>query len=278
MSSEILVIGATGNTGKRIVKRLEALGLAVRPAFRESDIPFDWQQPATWPAVLRDIQTAYVTYSPDLAVPSAHGVIAAFVKAAEVAGLRRLVLLSQRNQVNAQACEQLLKDSSLAWTILQPSWFAQNFSEGGFRDSVLAGEVTVPTSGAAEPFVDLEDVADVAVAALTEDGHTGRVYELTGSDLLGWDEAVAHIAQVTGRNLSFRACSTQDFQQILRSVGFPEADAAFGATLVAQILDGRNARLGDGVQRALGREPKSFAQFCREAQAQGCWAAEPVNA
>lgn len=278
MSSEVLVIGATGKTGKRIVQRLEARGLHVRLAFRHSPIPFDWEQPATWPAALRGIQTAYVAYSPDLAVPSAQGVIAAFVKAAEAAGLRRLVLLSARNEANTQACEQLVKDSSLVWTILQPSWFAQNFSEGGFRDSVLAGEVAVPTSGAGEPFVDLEDVADVAVAALTEPGHEGQVYEITGPELLSWDQAVAQIARVSGRDVSFQACSAAEFEGTLHNAGFPLEDAAFAANLVAQILDGRNARLGDGVQRALGREPKSFALFCREAKALGSWAAKLANA
>ncbi|NRA19349.1 MAG: NAD(P)H-binding protein [Oceanospirillaceae bacterium] len=271
MQSEILVIGATGKTGKRVAQRLEARGLRVRHATRRSEIPFDWEQPATWSAALRNIETAYVAYSPDLAVPSAHGVIAAFVKAAEDAGLHRVVLLSQRNEARAQACEQLLKDSSMQWTILQPSWFAQNFSEGGFLDGVLSGEISVPTCGATEPFVDLEDLADVAVAALTEDGHAGKVYEITGSQLLTWDEAVDHIARVSGRDVSFRPCTADDFSDTLISVGLSEEDANFVATLVEQILDGKNASVSDGVQRALGREPKSFVQFCQGAQAQGCW-------
>ena len=152
-----------------------------------------------------------------------------------------------------------------------PSWFMQNFSEGGFLESVLAGEVSAPDSGAKEPWVDLEDVADVAVAALLEDHHVGQVYEITGADLLTWDEAVAEIAAVTGRNIIYKTITPREFEGTLIAAGFPEADAEFVATLVAQILDGKNASTEDGFQRALGRNPRSFRQFAEDALTAGCW-------
>ncbi|MBO9447385.1 NAD(P)H-binding protein [Ruegeria sp. R14_0] len=271
MSNEILVIGATGKTGKRVAERLHARGLAVRYGTRRSAIPFDWEKPETWQASLAGIKSAFVAYSPDLAVPSAHDVIEAFVTAAEEAGLRCIVMLSERNEARAQACEQLVKDSSLEWTILQPSWFMQNFSEGGFLDSVLAGEVSAPDSGAKEPWVDLEDVADVAVEALLEDGHAGQVYEITGADLLTWDEAMAVIAAVTGRDITYKTITPEEFEATLVAAGFPEADAKFVAELVAEILNGKNASTSDGLQRALDREPRTFQQFAEAANAAGCW-------
>lgn len=271
MTSEILVIGATGKTGKRVAQRLEALGLNVRHGTRRSAIPFDWEQPKTWAASLQGMTSAYVAYSPDLAVPSAHGVIAEFVKAAEAAGLKRIVLLSERNEARAQACEALVKASSLKWTILQPSWFMQNFSEGGFLEDVLSGTVSAPDSGAKEPWVDLEDVADVAVAALLEDGHVGQTYEITGSDLLTWAEAVAKIEEATGRELTYKTITPKEFEGTLVAAGFPEEDAAFVAGLIAEILDGKNAHTSDGLQSALGREPRTFSQFAADAQANGCW-------
>lgn len=271
MTSEILVIGATGKTGKRVVQRLEARGLPVRHGTRRSAIPFDWEQASTWPAALNRIASAYVAYSPDLAVPSAYDVIAEFVKTAEDAGVKRVVLLSERNETNAQACEQLVKDSTLEWTILQPSWFMQNFSEGGFLEGVLAGEVSAPDSGAPEPWVDLEDVADVAVAALLEDGHIGQTYEITGSDLLTWAEAVAMIAKVTCRDVTYKSITPKEFEATLVAAGFPREDAEFVATLVAEILNGKNSSTSDGLQSALGREPRKFAEFVRAAQLQGCW-------
>lgn len=271
MSNEILVIGATGKTGKRVAERLEARGLPVRHGTRRSAIPFDWEKPETWQASLAGITSAYVVYSPDLAVPSAYSVIAAFVKVAEEAGLSRIVMLSERNETRAQACEQLIKASSLEWTILQPSWFMQNFSEGGFLESVLAGEVSAPDSGAQEPWVDLDDVADVAVAALLEDGHAGQVYEITGADLLTWTEAVSEISAVTGRAITYKTITPQEFEATLVAAGFPKSDAEFVAVLVAEILDGKNAKTSDGLQRALGREPRSFRQFAETANAAGCW-------
>jgi len=158
------------------------------------------------------------------------------VAPADAAGLKRIVLLSERNEARAQACEDLVTASSLDWTILRPSWFMQNFSEGGFLEAVRAGEVSAPDSGAKEPWVDLEDVADVAVAALLEEGHSGKVYEITGRDLLRWDEAVAVIARVSGRDLRYKTVSPKEFETTLIAAGFPAADAEFVATLVSQIL------------------------------------------
>lgn len=271
MTSEILVIGATGKTGKRVVERLEARGISPRHGTRRSPIPFDWEAPGTWATSLNGIQSAYVAYSPDLAVPSAHAVIADFVKAAEAAGLRRVVLLSERNEERAQACEKLVMDSTLEWTILRPSWFMQNFNEGGFLDGVMSGEVTAPDSGAPEPWVDLDDVADVAVAALLEDGHASEIYEITGSELLTWSEVIGLISKVTSREVVYRTITPQEFESTLIAAGFPDQDAAFVATLVAEILDGKNANTSDGLQRALGREPRTFAQFAKAAHAHGSW-------
>ncbi|ASP35734.1 NAD(P)H-binding protein [Labrenzia sp. VG12] len=271
MSSDILVIGATGKTGRRVTLRLEERGLPVRHGTRRSEIPFDWERPESWTASLSGIKTAYVAYSPDLAVPSAQAVIAEFVRAAEESGLRRIVLLSERNEARAQACEKLLMNSSLEWTILRPSWFMQNFSEGGFLDGVMSGEVSAPDSGFPEPWVDLEDVADIAVAALLEEGHTGEVYEITGPELLKWQEAVSHITDVTGRDITYRTVTPKEFESTLIAEGFPQGDAEFVATLVAEILDGKNASTSDGLQRALGREPRSFADFARRAHAEGSW-------
>lgn len=271
MSTNYLVIGATGKTGTRVVERLEARGISPRHGTRRSEIPFDWEKPATWGASLAGMHVAYVAYSPDLAVPSAHAVIAEFVKAAEAAGLKRVVLLSERNEARAQACEELLKGSSLEWTILRPSWFMQNFNEGGFLESVLAGEVSAPDSGAKEPWVDLDDVADVAVAAMLEDGHVGGVYEITGSELLTWAEAVAIIAKTTGRSIVYKTITPKEFESTLIDAGFPAEDAAFVTNLVAAILDGKNASTSDGLQRALGREPRRFEQFALDAKAAGDW-------
>jgi uncharacterized protein YbjT (DUF2867 family) len=182
------------------------------------------------------------------------------------------VLLSGRGEEEAQRAERALQASPLEWTIVRCSWFMQNFSESFFLDGVLAGEVVLPTDGVREPFVDADDIADVAVAALTEDGHAGALYELTGPRLLAFDEAVAEIARASGRPIRFVPTSVEAFAAAMTAEGLPADVVELTSYLFTEVLDGRNESLADGVQRALGREPRDFAEFARLAAASGAWA------
>jgi uncharacterized protein YbjT (DUF2867 family) len=266
-----LVIGGTGKTGRRVVQRLRERGLPVRSASRASEPPFDWEDPATWGPALRGASSAYVSFFPDLAVPGAPEAIAALARQALGLGVRRLVLLSGRGEVDAQRAEQALQASGADWTIVRCSWFDQNFSEGYLLEPVLAGEVALPVGDVPEPFVDADDVADVAVAALTEDGHAGQVYELTGPRLLTFAEAVEEIGRAIGRDLRFIPVAIDDYEAGLAAHGVPADVAGLLRYLFTEVLDGRNAALADGVQRALGREPRDFARYVRDAAAAGVW-------
>ena len=157
------------------------------------------------------------------------------------------------------------------WTVVRASWFSQNFSEGAFLDMVLAGEIALPAGEVGEPFVDADDIADVAVAALSEDGHAGQEYELTGPRLLTFAEAVAEIARATGRTIQYVQIPPEAFAAGVAEMGLPEDIAWLLDYLFATVLDGRNAYLSDGVRRALGREPRDFAEFVRRTAAAGVW-------
>ena len=266
-----LVIGGTGKTGRRIVTRLRERGLPVRSASRSSEPPFDWEDQATWGPALRGASSAYVSFFPDLAVPGAPEAIAALAGEALSAGVKRLVLLSGRGEEEAQRAEQALQASGADWTIVRCSWFAQNFSEDYLLEAVLAGEIALPVTDMPEPFVDADDIADVAVAALIEDGHSGQVYELTGPRLLTFAEAVQEIGRATGRDLRFIPVAIEDYEAELATHGVPEDVAGLLRYLFTELLDGRNATLADGVQRALGREPRDFADYARDAAATGVW-------
>ena len=269
--SPILVIGATGKTGRRIVQRLSEKGHALRKGSRQSDPPFDWGAQSTWDAVLDGVAAAYISYAPDLAIPGATDAIRAFVGRAVEHGVRRLVLLSGRGEEEAQQCERIIQRADIEWTVVRASWFCQNFSEGAFLDMVLAGEIALPAGEVGEPFVDADDIADVAVAALTEDGHGGQVYELTGPRLLTFAEAVDEIARATGRPIRYVQIPPEAFAAGVAEAGLPEDIAWLLDYLFATVLDGRNASLGDGVQKALGREPRDFADYARETAAAGVW-------
>ncbi|MCU1644767.1 MAG: dehydrogenase (quinone) [Nocardia sp.] len=267
----VLVLGGTGKTGSRVGARLTALGVPVRSGSRTAAIPFDWTDRATWGPALAGIDAVYLAYQPDLAVPGADADIKAFSALAVEAGVRRLVLLSGRGEPEALECEAIVRDSGLEWTVVRCAFFAQNFSEGAFADYILAGEVALPSGEVPEPFVDADDIADVAVAALTGAGHTGQVYELTGPRALTFAEAAAEIGQAIGREIAFVPLSRTDFIAALTSYGVPADEVSLLDYLFGTVLDGRNSQLSDGVFRALGRAPRDFAEYARDVAVSGVW-------
>jgi uncharacterized protein YbjT (DUF2867 family) len=267
----ILVIGGTGKTGRRVVERLEARGVPVRVGSRSSEPPFDWEDRATWAPALRGASAAYITYFPDLAGPGAPEAIEALGAVALEIGVRRLVLLSGRGEEEAQKAEAILMASGADWTIVRCSWFSQNFSENFWRDPILEGEFALPVGDVPEPFVDTDDIADVVVAALTEDGHVGELYELTGPRMLTFEQAIQEIAKATGREIAFVPIPMEQYEAVLAEADVPDDFVWLITYLFTEALDGRNAHLTDGVQRALGREPKDFGAYAREAAATGVW-------
>ena len=273
-----LVIGGTGKTGRRVAQRLLARGRKTRIASRSASPSFDWNDESTWDAALAGVTAAYITYAPDLAIPGAAAAIRTFVGRAVEKGVRRLVLLSGRGEEEALACERIVQEAGIAWTIVRASWFDQNFSEGEFLGMVLDGVIALPAADVPEPFVDAEDIADVAVAALTEDGHDYEVYEVTGPRLLTFNDVAREISNAAGREVGFVPISKAAFGEAVAASGAPDGLVWLLSYLFETVLDGRNARLGDGVQRALGREPGDFTDYARRIGAQGIWNPEKDEA
>jgi uncharacterized protein YbjT (DUF2867 family) len=266
----ILVIGSTGKTGRRIAGKLADLGYGVRHGSRRSSTPFDWEKPGAWNAALAGVQAAYISYFPDLAYPGAEESIEALTKAAAVAGVKRLVLLSGRGGYHAQRCEVIVRDSGLGYTLVRAAWFAQNFSEGYLREPALAGVVALPAGEVREPIVDADDIADVAVAALTEAGHNRQLYEVTGPRLMTFDETARALSVAMGVKVRYQPITLEAFHAEMKVIG-GELIADVLSGICRETLDGRNAWLGDGVQRALGRQPREFLDFCQAAATSGAW-------
>lgn len=269
-TAPILVIGSTGKTGSRIVRSLTEKGFPVREGSRNSAIPFDWEKPETWAAALAGVKAAYVSYFPDLAFPGAAAKIEALTKAAKAAGVRKLVLLSGRGEAHARHCEEIVRNSGLDFTLVRAAWFAQNFSEGYLQAPVLDGVVALPAADIKEPIADVDDIADVAVAALTDDRHNGELYEITGPRLLTFAEAAAEISSAAGIPVQYMPITLEQFHAGMLDIGGPLIADVF-TEICRETLDGHNAYLTDGVQRALGRAPRDFADFCRNAAAGGAW-------
>ncbi|MEM9282675.1 MAG: NmrA family NAD(P)-binding protein [Verrucomicrobiota bacterium] len=270
-TAPFLVIGGSGKTGRRVVERLEALGHKVRGVSRSSSPSFDWNDDSNWNEVLEGVKALYVTYHPDLSVPGASDHIRALLAAAESQSVERIVLLSGRGEEEAQLCERLVLNSSIPATIVRCGWFNQNFSESFFRDLLMGGTLAVPNAHVGEGYVDADDIADVAAAALTEEGHAGQIYQLTGSELLTFRDIAKIFHEVTGKELNVVDVSREEFVAGLEAAQLPEGMVELVDYLFNEVLDGRNASLGDGVQRALGRPPRDFRSFLQKAHLSGAF-------
>jgi uncharacterized protein YbjT (DUF2867 family) len=265
-----LVLAANGKTGRRVVERLRARGLPVRAGVRSGEPPFDWDDPNTWAPLLDGVGSVYLQHYLD-ALPGSAEVLGSFAELAVASGVPRIVHLSGRGEAEAEHAEQAVQDTGADVTTLRSTWFSQNFSESYFLDGLLAGELALPAGNTPEPFVDAEDIADVAVAALTDDSHVGQVYELTGPRLLTFADAVGEIAWATGREIRYAPVSIEDFAAELGAQAVPDEWIELLVYLFQEVLDGRNAHVADGVQRALGQEPRDFRDYALRTAASGVW-------
>jgi uncharacterized protein YbjT (DUF2867 family) len=272
-----LVLGGTGKTGRRVVERLNARGMPTRIGSRSGEPPFDWDNPRTWTPALQGVSSAYVSHYLD-AIPGAAETVGSFAELAVNSGVRRLVLLSGRGEEEAERVEDAVRKTGADLTVLRSTWFAQNFSEDYMLDAILSGEVALPAGEMPEPFVDADDIADVALAALTDDKHIGEVYELTGPRLLTFAEAVEEIAEAAGREIRYVPITVEDYAAVAAEQGVADEFIELLTYLFSEVLDGRNAHLADGVQRALGREPRDFRDYARDAAATGVWNGSAVPA
>lgn len=269
--SPALILSGTGKIGRRVASLLSAKAVPIRIGSRNSDIPFDWTNPGTWEAALNGVRAVYIAYHSDLAFPGALDHITTLVRQAVDTGVQQLVLLSGRGEPAAALCEQAVQRCGAAWTIVRASWFNQNFSESFFQPQIVDGYVPFVSRGAKEPFVDADDLAEMAAAALSNRQHDGQIYEITGPRLLTFEDAVGEIARATGSTISYEEMTRDCYLALLLANGLPHEVAEPLVDLFTNVLDGRNASLSDGLQRALGREPQDFRNFAQRAAAVGAW-------
>ncbi len=269
---KILVLGSNGKTGRRVVERLKNNpDVEIRLGSRNEKIPFDWEKPESWENVLKDIEIVYVTFQPDLAIPSSVETIEKFTQTATKFGVQKIVLLSGRGEKEAQICEEIVKKNAKNWTIVRASWFNQNFSESIFLEPILAGIVALPRAEALEPFTDADDIADVVVESLLNENHNSKTYELTGPRLLTFKDAVNAIAEASGRNITFQGLSLEEYTQMLKEYEVPEDHIWLVNYLFDEVLDGRNSRITSDIEKVLGRKAKDFSAYAKETAKTGIW-------
>ncbi len=269
--SPILIIGKNGKTGRRVERQLQTLGYATRAVSRSTSRVFDWEDPATWRAALEGTKSGYVTFYPDLAIPSAEQTIRDFTAVARNVGLRHLVLLSGRGEQGAERAEDVLVNSGLDWNVVRASWFMQNFSEGFMVEGILGGELMLPVGDIAEPFIDVDDIADVVVASLTRPALRNRLFEVSGPRALTFAQCVSEISEAVGYPVKFTRIGIDEFTNVLRDEGVSGEALWLMRELFTVVLDGRNANPTTGVEEALGRPATDFGEFLRKVVATGAW-------
>lgn len=272
MNNNYLVIGGTGKTGRKVVSNLKTRGLNVRVASRNSTPSFQWEDPSNWSQVLEGIDRMYIVFYPDLAVPGAYEAIQKLTEVAKTAGVKKVVLLSGKGEKEAERCERLIADSGMEYTLVRASWFNQNFSESFFVDPVKSGNVAMPMPDARIPFVDTGDIADVVTAALTDDMHNGQTYEVTGPRKITFGEAVAEISKATGKSISYRAITLDEYTESMKTAGLPADYIWLFEYLFREVLgNSDNQVVSNDVERVLGRKAKDFSEFAAETAETGVW-------
>ena len=271
MTSTTAVISASGKTGRRVAGLLEERGHVVRRLGRATTPRFDWEQPEGWPQALAGVDRLYAAYVPDIAAPGSEAAITRFTEVARDAGVRHIVLLSGRGEAAARRSEDILFASGVPATVVRASWFIQNFTEGMLRDAVLTGVLAMPAGDVREPFVDVDDIAAVAVEALTGTGHVGRVHEVTGPQSLTFTELAALLSEIDGRDVQYIPVGFDEFHAAVAADAGPEV-ATLLTELCREVFDGRNESPTSGVFEALGRPARDARTVLTEAARVGAWA------
>lgn len=270
----ILIIGKNGKTGARVDQRLQALGYETRGVSRSTTTAFDWQDRSTWRNAMAGVRVAYVTYQLDLAVAGAAADMEAFMNIAAEIGMKHIVLLSGRGEEGAERAEGILKNSGISWNIVRASWFAQNFSENFMLDGILAGELVLPANDTVEPFIDVDDIADVAVAALTQPELRNQLFEVTGPRAMTFSQCVAEISEATGYPVNYISVPIDTYIGSMREQGAPEDLQWLLRELFTVVFDGRNSEVMSGVEEALGRPATDFKAYVQKTIETGVWTNE----
>ena len=257
-----VIVGGKGKTGRRVAERLRAADLPFRAVSPSAEVRFDWDDEATWGPALAGAGALYVTYHPDLAVPGAAEHVRRLCAVAAGGGVEKIVLLAGRGEPQVHAAEDAVRASGAAWTILECAFFMQNFSEGLLAPQ--GGAIVFPAGHVREPFIDCDDIADVAVAALTDDVHAGRTYDLTGPRLITFGEATAELARAAGRPLRYVPVTFEHYARGLAE-HYPLPVVEFFIDLFRFLLDGHNANVTGDVELVLGRRARDFRDFVQTA-------------
>jgi uncharacterized protein YbjT (DUF2867 family) len=279
MSQPILVFGALGNAGAEVVKALQADGASIRAADldveairkrfggRVEAVRFDFTDNETFPTAVQGVKGMFLMRPPQIS--DVERLMFPAIDAAQAAGVQQAVFLSligiENNRgVPHYKVEQRLRSSGMNWTFLRASFFMQNFNTTHRQEIKERNEIFVPVGSGKTSFIDVRDIGAVAALALTQPGHAGRAYDLTGPEALDYYEAAERFSQVLGRRITYRNPSLPRFVWISLRSGRPLAMTLVMAWLYRQTRRGMSDQVSGEVQRLLGRPPIPLSQYIED--------------
>ena len=271
MIPNTLVTGATGTVGREVVKALQTRGSALRAGVRDerkaqdtlgtntSTVHFDFEQPSTFESATREVDRIFLLGPPmDLHLDQ---LVDPFISYLKEKGIRRVVYLSAFGAELMEGLpfhtkvERKLKDLSFDWTILQPSFFSQNFRNYEYENVTERGVTFMPAGDGKAGFVDVRDVGEVAAEALTDDQHIHQTYVLTGPETLSYQQAAHLLTEIIGKPIEYPAPSPDVYASTLQEAGAPDHVATYMNEVYGLIRDGKVDRISDAVERVLHRSP-----------------------
>ncbi len=272
MGDKILVTGATGKVGSEILKQLIAKGADVRAGFHHPEkanvtgaevVAFDYSNPATVEAALVGVNKLFLM-SPGNNAEQENRV----TDLAKKAGVKHIVKLSAagveaNDNSPLRIAEKHIEASGVAYTFLRPSWFSQNFSTGQL-ENIRAGEIRIPAGEGKTGFVDTRDIAAVAVAAFTEEGHANKAYIITGEKALDHFEVAAILSEAIGKEVRYEPITDEEFRAITTAQHWPQEIAETMSMLYGLVRNGWTSIVTNTVTEVLGRQPISFEQYAAD--------------
>lgn len=272
MAGKILVLGANGTVGSKVVRALIERGETVKAATRKATpidgaeaVAFDYQDPSTFCPALDGVDRIFVL------TPSGHldpvRLLTPIITAAGARGIK-IVLMSvigvdADDSIPYRQVELLLEKTAAPFVILRPNWFCDNF-QNYWIEGIRHGAIAVPAADGKTSFIDARDIAESAAAALTSDAFNGRAFNLTGPEALSYGDAAAILSRVTGKQITYTPVDDDTFVGILTGAGVPADYARFLASIFHPVREGWVAKPTGDVKTLTGHEPRSLETYARD--------------
>lgn len=280
ISKYILVIGATGNVGSKVVKALKRKGESLKIAYRNSEklknfdwkdietVFFDYTKPETFNNALKDVKKLFMV-APS-GEPNSFEIMRPFIKYIKKLKLEHIVLLSAigvetNDRHPLRKIEIEIINSNIPYTILRANFFMQNFLEGFLKENIEnKNSIVLPAGNGKTSFIDCRDIAEVAAVCLTEKGHEYKEYALTGGEALDHFNIAKTLTKYLDREISYYPFGDDKYRETLRAVNFPEAAIDFMISIYTPVRIGMAGNVTTDVHTLLKRKPITFKKYVKD--------------